>query len=211
MKLIVGLGNPEPRYALTRHNAGFWIVDALATKCGARFDLSKDLRASLTKVTIAQESVVLAKPVTYMNDSGSAVQAILHWYKLETRTMLVAYDESALPLGKLRYQKGGGAGGHHGIESIVNMLGGNNDFDRLRFGVGPDPGGDKRADYVLSILPAQDMALRDQMIDVCVRSIDVWLKDGVERAANSFNSVDLRPQPEPPPDDLPSGPPTPAS
>src|SRR5690242_7533865 len=117
MKVIVGLGNPEPQYALTRHNAGFWVVDQLATEYGAKFDLSKDLQARITKTTIASESVVLVKPITYMNNSGAAVQAILHWYKLAPDQMLVVYDESALPLGKIRYQNNGGAGGHHGIES----------------------------------------------------------------------------------------------
>jgi PTH1 family peptidyl-tRNA hydrolase len=203
MKLIVGLGNPEPRYALTRHNAGFWVVDALATKCGAAFERSKDMRASVARLTIAGEQLVLAKPLTYMNDSGIAVQAILHWYKLAPESMLVVYDESALPLGKVRFQKAGGSGGHHGIESTVAMLGGNNLFDRLRFGVGPDPGGDKRADYVLGVLPSADMPIRDQLIDLCLSAIDVWLKDGIDRAANSFNGVDLRPpNEEPPPQQL---------
>lgn len=195
MKLIIGLGNPEPRYALTRHNAGFWVVDALATKYGARFELSRDLKANMAKSVVGENTLVLAKPVTYMNDSGLAAQAILHWYKLAAEAMLVVHDESALPLGKVRYQKGGGSAGHHGIESIVAMLGGNKEFDRLRFGVGPDPGGGQRADYVLAVLPAADMRLRDQVIELCLRSLDVWMHEGVERAANNFNGCDLRPPP----------------
>ena len=199
MKLIVGLGNPEPQYALTRHNAGFWVVDELATACGAKFDLSKDLRARVAKGTIADEPVLLAKPVTYMNNSGQSVQALLHWYKLDLSNLLVVHDESAIPLGKIRFQHNGGAGGHHGIESIVQMLSGANGFDRLRFGVGPDPGGDRRGDYVLTVLPAADMEMRAKVIKLCQESIDMWVKQGWQASANRFNGVDLRPPPPAPP------------
>jgi peptidyl-tRNA hydrolase, PTH1 family len=205
MKLIVGLGNPEPQYALTRHNAGFWVVDALATASGSTFELSKDLQARITKTSIGGESVVLVKPVTYMNNSGRAVQAVLHWYKVAPQDMLVVYDEVAIPFGKIRWQHSGGAGGHHGIESIMQMLGGTREFDRLRFGAGPDPGGDRRADFVLSILPAADMPIRDKVINMCRESIILWLRQGMQSAANKYNGLDLRPPPPPPP---PTQPPT---
>lgn len=199
MKVIVGLGNPEPQYALTRHNAGFWVVDALATAGGAQFDLAKDLQARVCKTTLANQPVVLVKPVTYMNNSGVAAQHILHWYKVAPGDMLIVYDEVALPLGKIRWQHAGGAGGHHGIESIIQVLGGNKGFDRLRFGAGPDPGGDRRADFVLSILPAADMEMRDKVIKLCLESIQLWLRQGAQAAANKYNGLDLRPPPPPPP------------
>jgi PTH1 family peptidyl-tRNA hydrolase len=204
MKLIVGLGNPEPQYALTRHNAGFWVVDALATACGASFDLSKDLQARITKTPLAGHSVVLAKPVTYMNLSGRAVQAILHWYKIEPDDMLVVHDDVSLPLGKIRYQHGAGAGGQHGVENIIQMLGGNKAFNRLKFGVGPDPGGDRRANYVLQILPAADMQMRDKVISLCTESIELYLREGLQAAANKYNGLDLRPPPPAPPPQAPA-------
>src|SRR5579883_517977 len=117
MKLIVGLGNPEPRYAQTRHNAGFWVVDQLATKCGAQFTLAKNLQAYIAKTNLAGQSIILAKPVTYMNLSGRAVQSMLHWFKIESADCLIVHDEVSLPLGKIRYQYGRGAGGQHGVES----------------------------------------------------------------------------------------------
>ncbi|HEY9790319.1 MAG TPA: aminoacyl-tRNA hydrolase [Candidatus Obscuribacterales bacterium] len=199
MKLIVGLGNPDRQYASTRHNAGFWIADAIATASGSTWDSSRDFKAEVTRANIDGQTVVLAKPTTYMNNSGTAVQAILHWYKLPVEEMLVVYDEVAIPLGKVRWQHNGGAGGHHGIENIMQMLGGNKAFDRLRFGVGPDPGGDRRADFVLSTIPAEDAALKDKVIGLCIESIRLWMRQGLQTTANKYNGLDLRPPPPPPP------------
>lgn len=199
MKLIVGLGNPEPKYALTRHNAGYWVVNEIATKYGGTFQESKDLHSFVSKVHVNGEAVVLAKPTTYMNLSGRAVQAILHWYKIAVEDCLVIHDDVSIPFGRVRHQKGGGAGGQHGVENTIQMLGGNKDFSRLKFGVGPDPGGDRRADYVLSVIPAEDMVLRDKVISLCVDSSSLWAKEGIDAASNKFNGLDLRPPPPPPP------------
>jgi PTH1 family peptidyl-tRNA hydrolase len=100
---------------------------------------------------------------------------------------LVIHDDVSLPLGRLRFQKGGGAGGQHGIESIIECMGGDNNFDRLKFGVGPDPGGDKRADYVLSNIPSQDLSIFETMLEKAIKGIDCWLKDGIEKTCNAFN------------------------
>jgi peptidyl-tRNA hydrolase, PTH1 family len=193
MKLIVGLGNPEPRYFTTRHNAGFWTVDRLAIAGGARFNQAKNLYAHVTKVNIHGEDVVLAQPDTYMNLSGQAVQAILHWYKIAPQDLLVVHDDVALPLGKIRYQSGGGAGGQHGVENIIQMLGGNKGFDRLKIGVGPDPGGDRRADYVLSPIPEADRELKEKVLSLVVESIDMWVTRGAIDTMNKYNKMDLRP------------------
>src|SRR5688572_23348725 len=115
MKVIVGLGNPELRYMFTRHNAGFWVVDKIATTYGASYQRYKDLQADIAKANINLENVLLVKPQTYMNLSGRAVQAVLHWYKLELKDLLVVHDDVAIPLGKIRVQSGCGAGGQHGI------------------------------------------------------------------------------------------------
>jgi PTH1 family peptidyl-tRNA hydrolase len=204
MKLIVGLGNPELKYMTTRHNAGYWIVDKLATTYGAHYARSRDMFADVAKTNINGEAVLLAKPTTYMNLSGQAFQAITHWYKLELDQCIVVHDDVALPLGRLRYQKGGGAGGQHGIESIIRMMGGNKGFDRLKFGVGPDPGGDRRADYVLSSVPEADRELKDKMIALATESLHLWLREGATVASNKFNATDLRPAPPPPPPTTPT-------
>lgn len=202
MKLIVGLGNFEPRYASTRHNAGFWVVDALATEYGVTFEKSKH-RGLITKVHCPQGAVLLAKPTTYMNASGECVQALMNFYKLELHDLLVIHDDVALPLGRLRVQSGGGAGGQHGIEDIIYMLGEQKNFDRIKFGVGPDPGGDRRADYVLSPVPPGDVDMRDKMIKIAADAAKLWLMHGAKEAANKFNGIDLRPpkpaSPPPPP------------
>jgi peptidyl-tRNA hydrolase, PTH1 family len=201
MKLIVGLGNPEPKYMTTRHNAGFWVVEKIATKYGAGFNRQSNLNADVCKTSIEGLPAVLAKPLTYMNLSGRAVQSILHWYKIAVEDCIIVHDDVSLPLGKIRFQQGGGAGGQHGIESIIEMLGGNKGFDRLKFGVGPDPGGDRRADYVLSAVPDWDRDLRDQMISLAADGLLLWLCNGLKTASNKYNGMDLRPkpaQPEPP-------------
>lgn len=198
LKLVVGLGNPEPRYWETRHNAGFWIVDRIATKySGGPLVHKKDLFADTTKVNIGQAEVVLAKPTTYMNLSGKAIAAILHWYKIPSTNLLIVYDEVALPLGKIRIQHGGGAGGHHGIESTFESIGKDKIFDRLRLGVGPDPGGDKRAGYVLSTIEPENLELKENAIKMSTEAVQMWLARGHQETANKYNGQDLRPKPPP--------------
>lgn len=200
MKLIVGLGNDDRRYEITRHNAGFWVLDELATVYGAPpFERNSKLHAYITKVQTAIGPVILAKPTTYMNNSGDAVRDILHWYKLEFKDFLVIHDDVALPLGKIRIQSGGGAGGNHGIEDILAVFGGRKDFDRIKFGVGPDPGGDRRADYVLSPIPLQLESIKLKVIKLAVEAAQLWLTEGPKAAANKFNGLDLCPPPPPPP------------
>jgi PTH1 family peptidyl-tRNA hydrolase len=199
MKLIVGLGNPGPQYMMTRHNAGFWVTDRLATKYGAdKFRLEPRFDAYMMKVQIGGEQVWLAQPDTMMNGSGQSVLTILNFYKLELSQLLVIHDDVSIPLGKLRVQSGGGAGGNHGIENILNRLGGARDFDRLKFGVGPDPGGARRADFVLSTFPPDLVDLKNKMIELALEAAELWLREGPQVAANKINGLDLRPSPPPP-------------
>jgi len=191
MKVVVGLGNPGLQYEWTRHNAGFRVLTALAVEAGAHFAAKKDLFADIAKTDISQEEVLLVKPTTYMNESGKAIQAILHWYKLPPSSLLVVHDDVALPLGKIRLQKSGGAGGQHGIESIIANLGGLQEFDRLKFGVGPDPGGQTRANYVLGRVPESDRELFNKVSELSQQAIKVWLAQGVLDAMNNFNGLDL--------------------
>jgi PTH1 family peptidyl-tRNA hydrolase len=212
-KLIVGLGNIGNEYVGTRHNAGFSVIDELASgeggsANGAEFKIVKDFSAYVGKLNISGSNVILAKPTTYMNLSGRAVNAILRYFKIELEDLLVVHDDVAIPLGRLRLQKAGGAGGQHGVESIIECLGGSKDFSRLKFGVGPDPGGSARAQYVLSRIPVGDQELYHKMVQKAAEAILFWTSNGIQSAMNSYNSINLAPPPpedskgeEPPPQD----------
>src|SRR5947208_4293391 len=134
MKLVVGLGNPGPEYERTRHNAGYRVVDKLASKLGWKWSERRS-RAILASGTIGLEKVVLAKPLTFMNLSGEAVGELVRWYKIEPEDILVVYDEMDLPLGILRLRANGSAAGHNGVKSIITHLH-SDKFPRLRIGVG---------------------------------------------------------------------------
>jgi PTH1 family peptidyl-tRNA hydrolase len=194
MKIIVGLGNPGKQYEMTRHNVGFRLIDLLGTALGADFRHSAPMVCDYAKVKVGGHDVVLVKPLTYMNLSGNAVQKILHWYKCEPTSLIVVHDDVSINLGRLRFQKGGGAGGQHGVESIIECLSGNKNFDRLKLGVGPDPGGARRADYVLGIFPANQNDILDAVFGHAVQALKVWIDKGIEVSANQFNGLDLAPQ-----------------
>jgi peptidyl-tRNA hydrolase, PTH1 family len=194
LKLILGLGNPGSRYEMTRHNAGFVVVSKLATVNGASFSFKSNMNADLCKTTISNNSVLLAKPQTYMNLSGQAAQNIAHFYKIVPQDILVVHDDVSLPLGTMRFAKGGGAGGQHGVESIMEVMG-NRDFHRLKIGVGPDPGGARRADYVLADIPDIDQELYFTVITKASEAITLWLRRGIQESMNAYNGLDLRPKP----------------
>ncbi len=191
IKLIAGLGNPEPRYEPTRHNAGFQLADRLATRHGAEFRSNIALQGAVARFKVTGIDVVILKPLTYMNLSGKAVQAVLHWFKIDSADLIVAHDDVSLPLGVIRFQRSGGAGGQHGVESILAAIPGK-PFDRLKLGVGPDPGGARRADYVLSAPPAEDLDLYAQVIDRAAEGVDFWIRNGIATAMNKYNSTNLK-------------------
>lgn len=184
--MIVGLGNPGPRYARNRHNIGFQCVDLLAQRARLNFDRVQ-FRASLGMGEVAGVRVLLAKPQTFMNLSGQAVVPLLRYYKVEPADMLVLYDELDLPLGRLRLRAEGGAGGHNGMKSIIGQLG-SQTFARLRIGIGRPPGRMEPADYVL-----QDFT-NEQEIEMAfvrprvVEGIVTWLRDGIDAAMNQLNA-----------------------
>ncbi|MBY0360112.1 MAG: aminoacyl-tRNA hydrolase [Candidatus Obscuribacterales bacterium] len=196
LKVVIGLGNPESRYERTRHNAGFRLADRLAIKYGATFARKQELFCELSKTKALGQDLLIVKPLTYMNLSGRAAAAICRWYKIDTKDILVAHDDVSLPLGQLRLQKGGGAGGQHGIESIIECFAGSKDFERLKIGVGPDPGGALRANYVLANFPEDQEILIQKVIDLSVQAIDVWLSEGIGPTMNRFNGLNLAPAAE---------------
>ncbi len=193
-KVIVGLGNPDSKYENTRHNAGFDVLDNLVLRHNIKaenFSLNKRLYAYISAASFCSDKVYFAKPTTYMNESGKAVLAIKNFYKIDSNNLLVVHDDVSLPLGKIRLQKEGGAGGQHGVESIINSLGGAKDFNRLKIGIGPDPGGELRANYVLGKFTKSERNILQQVIELASNACCVWLTSGIEQAMNEFNGLDL--------------------
>lgn len=184
MKIVVGLGNPGREYSATRHNVGFIAVDVLAGRWGA--DGWRDRFDALVAEYRGAETVLLVKPQTYMNLSGRAVAALKNWYKLSPADIIVVYDDVDLPAGKLRLRPGGGAGGHRGIESLLEHLG-TDAFARVRIGVGRPPAFMETADYVLGRFSAQEEPLMKEAIGRAVSAVEAILKDGLARAATEFN------------------------
>lgn len=164
LRLIVGLGNPGPEHARTRHNAGFWFVDALAEQAGARFGLESKLFGETAKVEIAGQSVWLLKPATFMNLSGKSVAAALRYWKIEPEEALLAHDELDLPPGVARLKFDGGHGGQNGLRDSMRLLG-HGKFHRLRIGIGHPGHKDKVTPWVLGRPGRDDEAAILRAID----------------------------------------------
>jgi len=159
--MIVGLGNPGAKYAETRHNAGFWFLDCLAQIAGVSLRSQTKLHAETAKATVFGADVILVKPTTFMNHSGQAVRAVIDYFKLDARKLLVAYDELDLPPGVARLKQGGGHGGHNGMRDIFRHTT-DQDFLRLRIGIGHPGHRDAVTPWVLSrASSAQERLIRD--------------------------------------------------
>ncbi len=171
MKLIIGLGNPGAKYKASRHNIGFEVVEYLLLAEGV--SARKETKFEAELMLIGQ--VVYAKPTTYMNNSGRAVQKIMQFYKINSEDLLVVHDDVSIDLGKLRFSYDRGAGGQHGVEDIIEKFGGAKNFHRLRIGVGPDPGGDIRGDYVLERFPADQAEIVSRVISKSSSLVKDWL------------------------------------
>ena len=182
---MVGLGNPEPKYARTRHNVGFWCVDRIASDY--TIDVSRRHRtARIGDGVVEGKSVVLAKPRTYVNRSGEAVRYLLARYRVPPEVVLVVYDDIALPPGKIRLRPNGSGGGHNGMKSIIDALG-TQEFPRLRVGVGrPQDGGDQIG-HVLGSLSESEQQLVDTSVACVSKAVAALLEDGMERTMNRFN------------------------
>jgi PTH1 family peptidyl-tRNA hydrolase len=186
VKLIVGLGNPGIEYQFTPHNMGFLAVDRIAERCGVRVN-NRNCRAQTARARLAGHEVVLAKPETYMNLSGSSVCELVREYKAQPEQDLVLlYDELDLPLGTLRIRPRGRSAGHNGVESVIAALG-TREIMRVRMGVGPDyPVGDG-ARYLLAPFKKSQYQAADQVLDSAAEAVEVILSEGVEAAMNRFN------------------------
>jgi len=185
LNAIVGLGNPGPEHARTRHNAGFWFVDALAEKFGGSFRSHARYHGDVCRVTISGHELTLLKPQTFMNRSGQSVRALCDFLKIPPDQVLVAYDELDLPLGTARFKYGGGAGGHNGVRDVATHLG--QDFWRLRIGIGHPGNKAEVIDYVLRRAPAEE---EKQILDTIARAVDatvVFVEQSAEKAMNRLH------------------------
>jgi PTH1 family peptidyl-tRNA hydrolase len=183
--LIAGLGNPGPKYAANRHNVGFRCVERLGIALGLTFDKDQK-QARLALGDFDGRRVVLAKPQTFMNESGRAIVPLTRFYKVQLECLLVVYDDLDLPLGTVRLRPEGGSGGHKGMRSIIEHLG-SRDFPRLRIGIGRPPGRMDPAAYVLQDFSADEGPLLEETLERAVAALETWLRQGVEMAMDRYN------------------------
>src|SRR4029077_12481677 len=184
MRLIVGLGNPDPEYQWTPHNLGFMAVDELANRATIRVERPEG-KALVGRGKLAGEEILLAKPQTYMNLSGISVRELLAKYELDVGALLVMWDEVQLPLGTIRIHPDGSAGSHNGAQSVINALG-TKEFARLRLGCGPDHPLNSRREHVLRPMRKAELAVAAEMIDEAGNAVEVILKEGLDAAMNKF-------------------------
>ena len=193
LSLIVGLGNPGPDYAATRHNIGFVLVDRLAARWQAAWRLEKKFRARLARAKWAGQKVILCQPQTFMNASGQAVRALAQSCKLDCKLdatrILIVVDNADLPLGHIRLKMFGGSAGHHGLESVEQQLG-TRAYPRLRLGIGRRSSEDREiTDYVLGRFAQAERQVMQEVLDRASRQVECWLAHGIEKAMNEFNGA----------------------
>ena len=186
MRLIVGLSNPGQEYAGTRHNAGFWAVEAFAAGAGLKF--RRHGEAATTHGHVAGDAVTLVKPQAYMNRSGPIVAALIDDLALDLSDVIVVHDDLDLDPGRLRIKSRGGAGGHNGVLSIIDALGSDR-FARLKIGVGRPPAGEDPAEYVLSPVLRSERPVLDEAVQQGVQALECWIAEGLLTAMNRFNRL----------------------
>lgn len=186
LKLIVGLGNPGPEYAQTRHNAGFVLVDELAARHGGKFRSEPRHKGELARVRIGGEELWLLKPMSGMNNSGGPVRSVATFYKVPLTALLVAYDELDFPVGTVKLREGGGPGGHNGMRDLIAQLG--DGFWRLRIGIGHP--GDRAAvlSYVLGRPQPEDARLINESIAAAADVVPVIIAEGPQKAMNRLHT-----------------------
>lgn len=186
MHLIIGLGNPGARYLSTRHNVGFMLADRLVSKRrGGRFKTSSS--SLVSQIQSSDAPVLVVKPLTYMNRSGFAVKELMKKYNVEQHQILVAYDDVALPFGRIRMRSKGSSGGHKGMESIIQTLG-SAELIRLRIGIDRQKKGTDLSDFVLTDFEEKETADLIPILDRSIEAIDTFLIHGIEKAMSSCNS-----------------------
>jgi PTH1 family peptidyl-tRNA hydrolase len=185
MRLIVGLGNPDPEYQWTPHNLGFMVIDELANRGAIRVE-RPEAKALVGRGKLAGEDVILAKPQTYMNLSGISVRELLAKYELSMADLLVMWDEVQLPFGTIRIDRKGSGGTHNGPNSVIGALG-SQEFARLRLGAGPDHPLSSRKEYVLRPMKKAELEIAAEMVGKAGDAVEMILEKGIEPAMNTFN------------------------
>ncbi|HVN43339.1 MAG TPA: aminoacyl-tRNA hydrolase [Steroidobacteraceae bacterium] len=186
LQIIVGLGNPGPEHQLTRHNAGFWFVDALARSQAVQFRSHSRYQGEVAKVTVEGQELILLKPQTYMNRSGLAVRSLIDYVKAPLSEVLVVHDELDLPPGTVRLKLGGGHGGHNGLRDVITHCG--PDFWRLRLGIGHPGEKSEVIDYVLQRAAASEEQAVVDSLGAALDALPVFLREGAEKAMQRLHT-----------------------
>jgi len=184
MKLIIGLGNPDKEYEMTRHNFGWLVLDSLAAKKEVNWTKHKQSNSLIASWQGKKEKIVLAKPLTYMNNSGKAAKALKQFYKIPTNKIFAIYDDIDLPYGKIRISKNRSAGGHKGIDSMIEQLK-SKDFKRIRLGIGPQKG--KAEEFVLKKFSSAEKKQLNEILDTSHLILEYALENSFDEAANKYN------------------------
>lgn len=191
IKLIVGLGNPGEKYADTRHNAGEWLVERLARRFNVSLNPESKFFGKTARTLVNGKEVRLLVPTTFMNLSGKAVGALASFYRIKPEEILVIHDELDLSAGTAKLKQGGGHGGHNGLKDIVAQLGNNNNFYRLRIGIGHPGHRDLVAGYVLNKPSPADRDALEKVLDEATDCVEMIFKDGMVKATNRLNSFKI--------------------
>ena len=185
--LIVGLGNPGAQYEQTRHNAGFWFVEAVARRLGGNFKSEGKFHGEVCRLHLGSEELWLLKPMTFMNKSGQAIAALSRFYKIAPNAILVAHDELDLPPGDIRLKLGGGHGGHNGLRDTIAQLG-TRDFQRLRIGIGHPGHSSQVTGFVLGKAPANEQQQIETALDCALDVLELAVSGEMQKAMNQLHS-----------------------
>ncbi|MCZ6501429.1 MAG: aminoacyl-tRNA hydrolase [Gammaproteobacteria bacterium] len=191
LKLIVGIGNPGDQYANTRHNAGIWFVERLAQQLGGVFKEEKKFFGRVTNVNYKGQELRLLIPSTYMNESGKSVGALANFFKIPANQILIAHDELDFSIGTIRFKQGGGLAGHKGLRDISRNLGGNQDFNRLRVGVGHPGSKDQVTGHVLGKATIEDKDMIGQCIEEALACMPLALQGDWDQAMNRLHNFKI--------------------
>ena len=191
IKLIVGLGNPGDKYEDTRHNAGEWLIARLARRFNATLNAENKFFGNVGKTLMNGKEIRFLVPTTFMNLSGKAVGALANFYRIKPEEILVLHDELDLPPGSVKLKLGGGHGGHNGLKDIVAALGNNNNFYRLRIGIGHPGHRDLVAGYVLNKSSPGEREALEKALDEAANCVELLFKDGIVKATNRLNSFKI--------------------
>lgn len=189
MKLLLTLGNFEDKYKFTRHNAGFMCGDYLAYQWNVEFKRENKFFADIAQANFNNEKILIVKPLTYMNLSGKALIAVMNFYKIDSKDICVIYDDISLELGTIRFKKNGSAGGHNGIKSVISVLGGNSNFDRLKIGIGPQPPNMPSESFVLGKFSDDELKHVKDVLKLSYNAIEDFLRTNIDEVQNKYNGT----------------------